>query len=223
MSFAFKVNGSDACVYSKVFGDDCVILCLYVDDMLLFGTHINVINTTKLFLSSKFDMKDLGEADVILGVKVTRTGDGFTLSQPHYVEKVLKKFNQFDVMPVRTPYDSSMQLKKNCGDSVSQNEYAKMIGSLMFLMICTRPDIAYAVSRLSRYTHNPSRDHWIALNRLLKYLRGTMDWGLHYVGYPNTLEGYCDANWVTDNDEVSSTSGYVFTLCGGAISWKSCK
>src|SRR3954464_10350928 len=110
-------------------------------------------------------MKDLGEAGVILGVKVTRIENSFIRSQPHYVEKVLKKFNQFDVVPVRTPFDSSMQLKKNRGDSVLQNEYAKVIGSLMFLMNCTRPDIAYAVSRLSRYTHNPSKDHWGALNR----------------------------------------------------------
>ncbi len=156
-------------------------------------------------------------------MKVTRIEKGFSLSQPHYVEKMLKNFNNFDVVPVRTPYDPSIHLKKSCGSGASQNEYAKIIGSLMFLMNYTRPDIAYAVSRLSRYTHNPDKDHWCALNRLLRYLRGTMDWGLQYVGFPQALEGYCDANWVSDNDEVSSTSGYVFTLCGGAISWKSSK
>ena len=93
----------------------------------------------------------------------------------------------------------------------------------MFLMNYTRPDIAYVVNRLSRYTHNPNFDHWTALKRLLRYLRGTMEWGLHYVGYPKVLEGHCDANWVSNNDEISSTSGYVFTLCGAAISWKSAK
>uniref|UniRef100_A0A2N9I4V3 Reverse transcriptase Ty1/copia-type domain-containing protein n=1 Tax=Fagus sylvatica TaxID=28930 RepID=A0A2N9I4V3_FAGSY len=93
----------------------------------------------------------------------------------------------------------------------------------MFLMNCTRPDIAYAVSRLSRYTHNPSHEHWTALTRLLRYLKGTMDLGLHFAGYPIVLEGYCDANWISDNDETNSTSGYVFTLGGGAVSWKSSK
>ncbi|KAE8667171.1 Detected protein of unknown function [Hibiscus syriacus] len=93
----------------------------------------------------------------------------------------------------------------------------------MFLMNYTRPDIAYAVSRLSRYTHNPSGEHWIALKRLLKYLKGTLDWKLEFIGFPAILEEYCDANWVSDNDEVSSTSGYVFTLGGAAISWKSSK
>ena len=193
LSFGFIVNRADACVYSKMFGSDCVIVCLYVDDMLIFGTHIDAINETKRFLSSQFEMKDMGETDVILGVKVTKTSNGFSLSQSHYVEKVLKKFNSFDVVPVKTPYDASIHLKKNKGNSVSQSEYAKIIGSLMFLMNYTRPDIAYAVSRLSRYTHNPGRDHWNALRGLLKYLRGTMDWGLHYVGFPAVLEGYCDA------------------------------
>uniref|UniRef100_A0A2N9HRF5 Uncharacterized protein n=1 Tax=Fagus sylvatica TaxID=28930 RepID=A0A2N9HRF5_FAGSY len=81
----------------------------------------------------------------------------------------------------------------------------------------------FCVSRLSRYTHNPSHEHWTALTRLLRYLKGTMDLGLHFAGYPIVLEGYCDANWVSDNDETNSTSGYVFTLGGGAVSWKSSK
>ena len=136
---------------------------------------------------------------------------------------MLKRFNSFEVLPVRTPYDPNIHLKRNKSDSVSQSEYAKIIGSVMFFMNYTRPDIAYAVSRLSRYTHNPSFEHWNALYRLLKYLKGTLDLGLHFNKFPTVLEGFCDANWVIDNDEVSSTSGYVFTLCGGAISWKSTK
>ncbi|KAK8609373.1 hypothetical protein V6N13_061822 [Hibiscus sabdariffa] len=190
LSFGFVVNGSDACLYSKMFGTDCVIISLYVDDMLIFSPNIESINKTKSFLSTKFEKTDLGEVDVILGVKVTKTEKGFSLGQTHYVEKVLKKFDSYDVIPVRMPYDSSLHLFKNKGSCVSQTEYAKIIRSLMFLMNCTRPDIAYAVSRLSRYTHNPR---------------------------------YYDANWVSDNDEVSSTSGYVFTLGGAAISWKSSK
>ncbi len=119
---------------------------------------------------------------------------------------------------MRSPDDPSIHLKKNSGSPVSQSEYAKIIDSVMFLMNCTHPDIAYAVSRLSRYTHNPARKHWNAMTRLLKYLKGTMNLGLTYTGHPAVLEGYCDANWISDNDETNSTSGYVFTLGGGAIS-----
>ncbi|KAK4400305.1 Retrovirus-related Pol polyprotein from transposon TNT 1-94 [Sesamum angolense] len=104
---------------------------------------------------------------------------------------------------------------KDNGNSMSQAEYAKIIGSVMFLMNYTRPDIAYAVSRLSRYTHNPNKEHWDAFRRLLKYLKVQLTC-LYFNKYPGVLEEFCDANWVTDNDEVSSTSGYVF-------SWTSAK
>lgn len=223
VSDGFSVNASDTCLYSKKCGPECVIICLYVDYMLICGTSMDVILDTKNFLSSVFDMKDLGEADVILGIKLRKTQHGFSLSQSHYVDKLLRRFDCFDLAPARTPYDSSMHLKKNLGDSVSQEKYAKIMGSVMYLMNCTRPDIAYAVSRLSRYTHNPNNDHWTALYRLLRYLKGTCDLGLHFRNFPATLEGYCDANWVSDNDEVASTSGYVFTFAGGAVSWKSAK
>ena len=122
-----------------------------------------------------------------------------------------------------TPFDSKVHLFKNRGDSVSQDKYAQIIGILMFMTNCTRPDIAYVVGRLSRYTHNPSIEHWDAISRLLRYLKGTFDYGLSYCGYPAILEGYCDANWISDTDEVKPTSGYVFTLAGGAVSWKSSK
>ncbi|GKA62780.1 retrovirus-related pol polyprotein from transposon TNT 1-94 [Tanacetum coccineum] len=221
ISNGFVVNASDTCVYSKVIASNCVIICLYVDDMLIFGTNINVVNETKTFLSSQFDMKDLGEVDVILGIKVRKTENGYSLCQSHYIEKVLKRFDYFDVDPVKTPYDSSKCLKKNKGTGVSQPEYAKIIGSVMFLMNYTRPDIAYAVSRLSRYTHNPSNEHWDALYRLLQYLK-VFKCVCTLINFPAVLEDIV-CNWVSDNDEVSSTSGYVFTLGGCAISWKSSK
>lgn len=93
------------------------------------------------------------------------------MSQAHYVEKVLRNFKSFDVDLVKIPYDPSVHLVKNKGDPVSQSEYAKVIGSIMYLMNCTRPDVAYVINRLTRYTHN----HWGALCRLLRHLRRTMD------------------------------------------------
>ena len=99
-------------------------------------------------------MKDMGEAKIILGVKITRMGDSIMLSQEHYVEKILKRFKHFDTKPLSTPYDANTHLMKNRGDRVGQAEYAQIIGNLMHLMNFSRPDIAYAVCRLSRYTHN---------------------------------------------------------------------
>ncbi|CAM8877191.1 unnamed protein product [Rhodiola kirilowii] len=168
-------------------------------------------------------MKDLGLADVIFGIKITRTADGFVLSQAHYVDKILDKFRKDSIGVYKTPIDMNQHLSKNKGESISQVEYSKVIGSLMYLMNCTRPDIAYCVSRLARYTSNPGYEHWKAIVRVLKYLRFTRDYGLHYTRYPEVIEGYTDASWISDIQDSKATSGYVFTLGGAAVSWKSSK
>jgi hypothetical protein len=98
-----------------------------------------------------------------------------------------------------------------------------MIGSLMYLASAIRPDISFAVSKLSRFTSNPGDDHWRALERVMHYLVGTMEYRIHYSDFPAVLEGYSDANWISDLDELYDTSGYVFTLGGAAVSWRSCK
>ncbi|GJS31092.1 zinc finger, CCHC-type containing protein [Tanacetum coccineum] len=138
LSSGFLLNQSDKCVYSKFNSSgEGVIICLYVDDMLIFGTDRNQVDKTKKFLSSKFSMKDMGEADVIL-----------------------------DCSPVSTPMDPVEKLKPNTGKPVDQLEYSRVIGCLMYAMTSTRPDIAYAVGRLSRFTSNPSRQHWQAITRI---------------------------------------------------------
>ena len=98
-----------------------------------------------------------------------------------------------------------------------------MIGSLMYLASATRPGISFAVSKLSRFMSNPGTDHWHALERVMCCLVGTMSYGIHYSGHPTVLEGYSDSNWISDADELYATSGYVFTLGDGAISWRYCK
>src|SRR5436190_9749061 len=220
----FIVNEADRCVYYRYGGGEGVILCLYVDDILIFGTSLNVIKEVKDFLSQNFEMKDLGEADVILNIKLVREGNGgVTLSQSHYVEKVLSRFGYSDCKPTSTPYDASVILRKNKRIMRDQLRYSQIIGSLMYLASATRPDISFAVSKLSRFVSNPGDDHWYALERVMRYLKGTMDYGIHYTGYPRVLEGYSDSNWISDADEIKATSGYVFTLGGGVVSWKSCK
>ncbi|GJT29247.1 zinc finger, CCHC-type containing protein [Tanacetum coccineum] len=119
---------------------------------------------------------------------------------------------------VSTSMDSVEKLKPNTCKPVDQLEYSIAIGFLMYAMTSTRPDIAYVVARLSRFTSNPSRQHWKAITRVFKYLRGTMNYGLSYVGYPLVLEAYSYASWINHVEDSSSTSGWVFLLRGGAIS-----
>ena len=93
----------------------------------------------------------------------------------------------------------------------------------MYLASATRPDISFAMCKLSRFVSNPGDDHWRALERVMRYLKRTMSYGICYTGHLKVLEGYCDANQISDADDLYATSGYVFSLGGGAVFWKSCK
>jgi hypothetical protein len=150
-SVGFVTNEADKCVYYRYGGGEGVILCLYVDDILIFGTSLEWIKEVKDFLSQKFEMKDLGEVDVILNIKLIKgENGGVTLSQTHYVEKLLSRFGYNNSKPAPTPYDANLVLRKNLRIMVDQLRYSQIIGSLMYLASATRPDIAYAVSKLSR-------------------------------------------------------------------------
>lgn len=159
LSYDFKISESDNCLYYKLEKDKYIIFCLYVDDILILAHELETINQIKEFLFQKFDMKDLGEADVILGMKIIRSSNSIKLSQSHYTNIVLDKFGYSNCTPVSTPYDSTVALVKNNGQPINQEKYAQIIGSLMYLTTRTRPDISYAISRLSRYTNNPSTSH----------------------------------------------------------------
>nr|GEX99094.1 zinc finger, CCHC-type [Tanacetum cinerariifolium] len=173
-------------------------------------------NKNKEFLSSKFFMKDMEKAGVILGIRIKHRSNEIAISQSYYIEKVLKKFNFFDCTPVNTPMDTSKKLMPNIGQAVSQLENSRVIGFLMHAMSRTRPNIAFAVGKLSKYTSNPGTQHWQAIQRVLKYLKKTMDYRLTYIGYSSVLEEYTDASWINNTKDNSSTSGWVFLLGGGA-------
>jgi hypothetical protein len=182
-----------------------------------------VINEVKTFLYQSFDMKDLGETDVILNIKLIKGESESTLMQSHYVEKVLHRFDYKESKSSPTPYDPSLILRKNNRIGRDQLRYSQIIGSLIYLASATRPDISFAMSKLSRFTSNLGDGHWLVLKRVMHYLAGTMDYEIHYSRYPAVLEGYSDASWISDVDELYVTSGYVFTLGYAIVSWRSCK
>ncbi|GJY24719.1 zinc finger, CCHC-type containing protein [Tanacetum coccineum] len=201
LSSGFLLNQSDKCVYSKFDSSGKgVIICLYVDDMLIFGTDQNQVDKTKKFLSSRFSMKDMGEADVILGIKIKRENKGIVITQSHYIEKILKKFNREDCSPVSTPMDPVEKLKPNTGKPVDQLEYSRAIGCLMYAMTSTRPDIPSVLEAYSDAS------------------------GINHVDDSSSTSGWCsNASWINHVEDSSSTSGWVFLLGGGAISWASKK
>ena len=127
MTNGFKIKESDKCVYMKNVDMGYVIVCLYVDDLLILGNNNAIIKSTKDMLSSRFDMKDLGLADVILGVKILKTSEGYVLSQSHYVAKILEKFKQHNITVAKSPVDMNQNWVKNTGDGIYQLEYSRIL------------------------------------------------------------------------------------------------
>ena len=154
MSHDFKINECEKCVYVKDTKHGHVVVCLCIDYMLIVGSDDKIITSTKNMLNSRFDMKDLGLADIILGIKIERTSNGLILSQSHYVHNILGKFDKGNFGITRTPVDVTLHFSKNKVESVSQVGYSRVMGRLMYLTSSTRPDVTYAVNKLSRYTSN---------------------------------------------------------------------
>ena len=231
--FGFMRSEDEPCVYVRFSGSVVVFLVLYVDDILLMGNDIPTLKDVKAWLGKCFSMKDLGDAAYILGIKIyrDRSRQLIGLSQSAYIDKILKKFSMHDSKKGYVPMIPGMTLSKSqCPTSdlevakMSRIPYASAIGSIMYAMICTRPDVSYALSMTSRYQANPGEDHWTAVKNILKYLRRTKEMFLVFGGKDELIiKGYSDASFQSDRDDCSSQSGFVFTLNGGAVTWRSSK
>ncbi|KAL5757095.1 hypothetical protein ACOSQ2_021841 [Xanthoceras sorbifolium] len=220
----------DSCVYFRKLKDGSfVYLLLYVDDMLIAAKDIFELNKLKSELSGEFEMKDLGAAKKILGMEIRRdkAAGKLYLTQKSFVEKVLERFGMKNAKPVSTPLAAHFKLSAamsplsdNDIEYMSHVPYSSAVGSLMYAMVCTRPDIAHAVSVVSRYMSNPGKEHWQAVKWIMRYLRGTTDSCLEFGRSKGHLVGYVDSDYAGDLDRRRSITGYVFTLGDTAISWK---
>ena len=184
-------------------------------------------------MERSFSIKDLGDAAYILGIRIYRDRSRrlIDLSQSTYLDKVLKRFNMDGSKKGFLPMSHGVSLSKTQSPSTSDERtrmnsisYASAVGSIMYTMLCTRPDVSYALSVTSRYQADPDESHWIAVKNILKYFRRTRDMFLVYGGEDGlSVRGYTDASFQTDKDDSKSQSRYVFMLNGGAVSWKSSK
>ncbi|KAE8725167.1 Eukaryotic translation initiation factor 3 subunit E [Hibiscus syriacus] len=222
---------ADPCAYFKRSGDnDFVILLLYVDDMLVAGPNKDYIEELKAQLAREFEMKDLGSANKILGMQIhrDRSNRKIWLSQKNYLKKILSRFSMQDCKPISTPLPINFKLSSSMSPSseeermeMSRVSYTSAVGSLMFAMICTRPDIAQAVGVVSRYMANPGKEHWNTVKRILRYIKGTSNIALCYGGSNLLINSYVDSDYAGDLDKNKSTIEYVFKVTGGAVSWVS--
>ena len=227
-SMGFTQSTADPCIYTSHTGGEVFHIGVYVDDIVLAGANEDHIKLVKSELSSKFDIKDLGELKYFLGITVIQDKEqGLAwIGQPAYVKSLLEKFDMSDCKPVATPVDVSSKLVKATDDEVSvdQQLYQSAVGSLMYLSVCSRPDIAYAVNTLAKFSSKPTQTHWTAVKRVLRYLKGTAEYGILFKNEESKeCIGYSDADWAGDHDDRKSTSGYIFKSASGAISWRSKK
>jgi hypothetical protein len=224
-SRGYKPLDADSSVF---FGHDTIV-AIYVDDLLIAGPNMQTINKLKKGFHSEFKMTDLGACSYYLGMKIERDRKHriLTLSQKGYLQGVLEKFDMLDCAPKDTPMESGAAKimvpppEGYTATAVLRKEYQSIVGSLMYAMLGTRPDIAYSVSVVSRFCANPTETHMKAAKRIMRYLQGTLNLKLVFSGGLSHLTGFSDADWAGDHDTRRSTSGYVFHLGSGAISWSS--
>ena len=228
----FTRSKYDGCVYFKALNNSKrMYLLLYVDDMLIACEDMEEIHKLKNQLGGEFEMKDLGSAKRILGMDIVRGSDVIFLSQQRYILKVLDRFRMRDAKVVSTPLAMHFKLSASQSPQIEEEKlhmlkvpYASAVGSIMYAMVCTRPDIAQAVSVVSRYMANPGKEHWMAVKWILRYLKGTSHYGLLFrrVGTGDEMvKGYVDSDYAGDLDNRRSLSGYIFTVFGCSVCWKS--
>lgn len=222
--YGYKQCDSDHTLFLKRYGERITVLIIYVDDMIITGNDEKEIATLQKDLSAEFEMKKLGGLKYFLGIEIARSQQGIFLSQRKYVLDLLAEIGMLECKPVDTPVSLNHKLGEY-PDQVptSKERYQRLVGRLIYLSH-TRADIAYAVSPVSQYMHNPSTDHMEAVMRILQYLKGAPGKGLMLRKYNHLrIEGYTDADWAGSITDRKSTSGYLTLVGGNLVTWRSKK
>ncbi|KAL3617184.1 hypothetical protein CASFOL_038931 [Castilleja foliolosa] len=196
---------------------------VYVDDIVLTGNDSNFLDHFIKALSQKFSIKDLGMLHHFLGVEVIPTPKGLFLSQHRYINDILHQFQMDGAKDFTTPLSATEPLSlTDSSPSVDATSFRKLVGSLQYLAF-TRPDISYAINKLSQFMHNPRQTHMQALKRVLRYLKGTIHHGLFLNRNASlTLSAFSDSDWGGVNDAGRSTTAYILYLGTNIISWNEC-
>ena len=224
--FGLTPLAADPCVYIGRREKDILLMAIYVDDIVIASQSETWIAEMKINLMQEFEMKDLGKIRHCLGFEFTHAADKIFMTQTIQILQILKRFGMEDSRPVGTPIDSGAKLLKPENPSREEMEmypFRELIGSLMYLAVGTRPDIAYAISSLSQFSTCYAKDHWIAGKRVLRYLRGTLNHGIRFQRSKRDLEGFTDADWGACIEDRRSYTGFAFILGGGPVSWEAKK
>ena len=224
VDLGFKKSLSEFTLYIKKVDDEILVVSPYVDDLLVTRSSKKLIDKFKEEMKDAFEMTDLGRMTFFLGMQVQQKQNEIFVCQEKYAKEVLKKFNMEECRPTATPMNQKEKFCREDGaEKVDERLYRSLIGCLMYLTV-TGPDIMHAVSLLSRYMHCASEIHFQGAKRILRYVKGTVDYGIKFSQVKNfSLHGYSDSDWAGCVDDMRSTSGYCFTLGSGIFSWCSKK
>lgn len=221
----FEKCSSEHTLFTKSKGGKILIVSLYVDDLIFTGSDMNMCNEFKRSMMLEFDMSDLGKMRHFLGIEVLQNSNGIFICQRRYAREVLVRFEMASSNPVKNPIVPGTKLSKDEGGTkVDATLFKQAVGSLMYLTV-TRPDLMYVVSLISRYMSRPTMSHWLAAKRILRYVKGTTELGIFYKKGEGSLKllAFTDSGYAGDLDDRRSTSGYVFMIGSGAVSWSSKK
>lgn len=220
----FESSNSEQTLFIKQEGGKILIVSIYVDDLLFTGNDDELLDGFKQSMKKEFDMTDLGRMRHFLGIEVVQRDDGIFICQRKYADEVIKRFGMQNFNHVGNPMVPGQKIGRDeAGVKVDPTLYKQMVGSLMYLT-ATRPDLMFVVSLISRFMSNPTQLHFAAIKRIMRYLKGTMEYGIWYKKEERAeLVGYTDSDYAGDVEDSKSTSGYVFMMSGGAVAWSSRK
>lgn len=226
ISLDLERSTSEHAVYRRGDNSSRLLVGVYVDDLLVVGSHLEEIHKFKEEMKNLFCMSDLGKLSYYLGVEVNQIAGGITLNQSAYALKILKKAGMGDCNPCQIPMDARTKLSKvRKHPPVDVTLYRSLVGSLRYL-VHTRPDIAYSVGFVSRFMEAPTTEHMGAVKQILRYVKGTKDFGCFYKRKLKGnlgLIGFSDSDMAGDVDDRKSTTGVLFLLGEDPICWQSQK
>jgi Reverse transcriptase (RNA-dependent DNA polymerase) len=220
----FQSSNYDPSLFLSRNNGQLTLILVYVDDILVTGSDPTLIQQCITYLSNRFTIRDLGQVHFFLGVQVTSSDKGLFLSQTKYLSDLLVRANMLNRKPLLSPMASGTNLSQ-IGSKPCQDPYLfrSIVGALQYATL-TRPDISFSVNKISQFMHNPTDDHWSAVKRILRYVAGTLQYGIQLFKDSNLqIHAYSDADWAGSIDDRRSTSGFCIYLGKNIISWQAKK
>ncbi|XP_062088456.1 uncharacterized mitochondrial protein AtMg00810-like [Humulus lupulus] len=224
LSLGFTSARADTSLFLRITPQHTCFVLVYVDDILVTGSTTAAISTLISQLDTSFALKDLGNINYFLGIQVEHTDTGLHLCQKKYITDLLCRAKMQFANCLNTLTTSGEKLYGFGSDPVAEPHfYRSLVGALQYATI-TRPEITYAVNRVSQFMQNPLQSHFKVVKKILRYLKGTLDYGLHLSRCSQLpLTGFCDMDWASDPDDRRSTTGFCIFLGANLVSWASKK